>query len=239
MSWVPNRSLRTALAAALLVAGAASAAANVLVVRSSGPSAKSYPPGRSMPDDARIQLGQGDTVIVLANGATRTFRGPGTFTATGPVRSGTGLAAASGNRRARTGAVRNAGIIPRSPTLWHVDVTQSAKVCIADPESVMLWRPDAAETVTLIVTPEGGAARTIEWTAGEATLAWPADLTVADGTEYQLVWTGNDDPTRLTFATLATPPTDIEGVAEALIANDCRTQLDLLVETAPQAQDEG
>lgn len=239
MSWVPNRSSLRAVAAALLLTGAASAAASVLVVRSTGPSAQSYPAGKSLPDEAAIALKSGDTVIVLANGATRTFRGPGTFTATGPVRSGTGLAAASGNRRARTGAVRNAGIVPRSPTLWHVDVTQSGKMCIADPENVMLWRPDAADTVAITVAPAGGAAQEIEWPAGQATLAWPSALAVEEGVEYRVAWAGREEPTRLTFATLDAVPTDISQVAEALIAEDCQTQLDLLVETAPAAQPGG
>ncbi|MDQ4088435.1 MAG: hypothetical protein M3177_10575, partial [Pseudomonadota bacterium] len=80
MSWGPNKlSLTRCAVAALLVAGAASAAANVLVVRSSGPSTKSYPPGRSLPDNARIQLQAGDTVVLLSSAGTRTFRGPGSF----------------------------------------------------------------------------------------------------------------------------------------------------------------
>lgn len=236
MSWVPNRTFARGAIAAILLAGAASAAANVLVVRSSGPSAGNYPPGKSLADNARIALQRGDTLIVLAGGATRTFRGPGTFTATGPVRSGTGLAAAAGNRRARTGAVRNAGIVPRSPTIWHVDVSQSGKVCVADAGNVMLWRPDAAETVTLTVAPASGAAQTVEWPAGQATLAWPAGVAFAEGAEYRVSWTGNDDPARITFAALDPVPTDLTQVAEALIANECQGQLDLLVETAPTAQ---
>ena len=92
LSWDQNSfALRRAAIAALLAATATAAAANVLVVRSSGPSAKSYPAGRSLPDNARINLAQGDMVIVLTGGGTRTFRGPGTFSpncrrARGPAR---------------------------------------------------------------------------------------------------------------------------------------------------------
>lgn len=240
MSWARNRKwLRGATVAAFVIVGTATAAANVLVVRSTGPSARSYPAGKSLPDNAPIALKAGDTLVVLAGGATRTFRGPGTFTATGPVRAGTGLAAAGGTRRARTGAVRNAGIVPRSPTLWHVDATQSAKVCIADPQHVMLWRPDAAATTKVTIEPAGGEPQEVEWPAGQATLDWPTQVAVADGSEYRVIWPGNQDPVRLTFATLDTVPTDLAQVAEALIAHECQAQLDLLVETAPAAQSGG
>ncbi len=232
MSWVPNKaSFGRAALTALLVSAAAPVAADVLVVRATGPSAKSYPAGRSLPDNARIALRPGDTLVVLGSGGTRTFRGPGTFSPSGPVQAGQRLVSANGNRRARIGAVRNAGVVPRSPTLWHVDVSQSATVCVTDPNHVMLWRPTSADTVTLTIAQTDGEAKTVEWPAGQATLAWPG--AVAAGTEYRLQMAGEAAPTRLTFKPLETLPTDLPSVAEALIGNGCQEQLDLLVETAP------
>src|SRR4029450_4662610 len=85
----PNRLKLSRLAlAALLATGAASAAANVLVVRAQGPSAKAYPAGRSLADNAQIQLRAGDSIIVLTPRGTRTFRGPGNFTASGAAPTG-------------------------------------------------------------------------------------------------------------------------------------------------------
>ena len=78
--------------ALLLLTGAASAAANVLVVRSSGSSAKAYPPGRSLPDNARIVLRRGDTLTVLDGNGTRVLRGAGTYSLdqqSGPSQRGT------------------------------------------------------------------------------------------------------------------------------------------------------
>ncbi len=220
--------------AALLLAGAASAAANVLVVRSSGPSAKSYPPGRSLPDNARISLRAGDTIVLLGAGGTRTFRGPGNFNPSQQVRAATRTVQAPDGRRARIGAVRNAGIVPASPTtIWHVDVTQSGTMCLADTANVMLWRPEASAATSVTIAGPGGASRTADWPAGSATLAWPADLPIADGAAYQLRQTGVAVPVQVTFRSLEAVPTDIQGVAEALIRHDCAEQLDLLVATAP------
>ena len=234
MSWGQNKLfLGKAATAALLVTAAASAAANVLVVRSAGPSAKSYPAGRSLGDNARIALRGGDTLVVLDARGTRTFRGPGNFTA-GASPRGARTADASTGRRARIGAVRSAGILPNSPTtIWDIDVSQSGNVCLPGPENVMLWRPDASQATTLSIRGPDGASGEVRWPAGSATAAWPAALRIANGGTYQLRASGTAVPARITVRALGSQPTDIQGVAQALIANECREQLDLLVDTAP------
>jgi hypothetical protein len=207
------------------------AAANVLVIRSAGPSATTYKPGKALPNDARVLLRQGDVVVLLASDSTRTLRGPGNFAlASAAAPSGPQT---SSVRRGRFSALRSAGIIPRSPTLWHVDVSQSGKFCLADKSNVMLWRPSAAEAVTLTVAGAGGPAQTASWPAGQTTLAWPSSIPVTSGTEYQLSWPGNATPTKLTFATLPTVPTDITSVAQSLIEQKCENQLELLIQTVP------
>ena len=236
MSWVPNKpSLSRFALAALLVTGAASAAANVLVVRSSGPSAKNYPPGRSLPDNARIVLQPSDTLVVLARGGTRTFRGPGTFSPGTVAQSGTRSAASSGDRRARIGAVRTAGLVPRGPTIWHVDVSQSGTICLASTTDVMLWRPESTEAATVTITAPGGESQSLQWPAGQATIAWPTALGIANGGEYRFRQPGVAVPTRITFRTLASEPTDLTEVAAALIENQCQEQLDLLVESTEES----
>ena len=70
------------LAGAILVAPVvAHAGAKVVIVKSVGPSAKTYPPGKALPDTASIALRSGDSVTLLGTSASRTLRGPGTFTA--------------------------------------------------------------------------------------------------------------------------------------------------------------
>jgi hypothetical protein len=233
LSWVANKAvLRRGLVAALLLTGAASAAANVLVVRSSGPSARSYPAGRSLPDNARIVLRAGDMVMVLAGGGTRTFRGPGTFS---PASAQTGTRTAqNGTRIARIGAVRSAGIVPRGPTIWHVDVTQSGNFCLAGSSNVMLWRPDASAPTRLTIAGPAGAPRVVQWPAGQPTRAWPRGAAIASGATYSFSQPGVAVPTRITFRILNGPLNDVETVAGALIANGCEGQLDVLVESQPE-----
>lgn len=224
---------KTALASAAAFLIAVPAAANVLVVRSSGPSAKSYPPGHNFPDNAQVTLRPGDVLIVLGGQATRTLRGPGTF----PVSAGaTKVALASAQRRGRFSAMR-AGEVPPVPSVWHLDVSQSGKVCIADTGKLQLWRADAADKVSLTLAPAGGAARTVDWPAGQAVLDWPGDLPVAADASFELSWSGSTDKSKLVFASVGAAPEDEQGLAKALIANGCQNQLDALLETVPAADE--
>jgi hypothetical protein len=233
LSWVPNKTqARRALIGAFLFAGAASAGANVLVVRSSGPSARTYPAGRSLPDNTRFAQRGGDVVTILAGGGTRTFRGPGNFSSTGAVVASRATAQ-NGGRLARVGAVRSAGIVPRGPTIWHVDITQSGNFCLAGTTNVMLWRPDASTPARLSIAGPGGVPRVVQWPAGQPTHAWPRGAAIANGATYSFSQPRVAVPTRITFRILNSPLNDVQGVAEALIANGCEGQLDVLVESQP------
>ncbi|HEX9955059.1 MAG TPA: hypothetical protein VGB48_07590 [Allosphingosinicella sp.] len=222
------RNIARILAAAAAFTAVA-ADANVLVVRSSGPSAKSYPPGHSFPDAAQVSLRPGDVMIVLGGQATRTLRGPGTF----PVSAGaTKVAMASAARRGRFSAMR-AGDVPPAPSVWHLDVSQSGTFCVPDGGKVQLWRADASEKVSLTLAPAGGAARTVEWPAGEDMLDWPKELPVAADAAYQVSSSGSADTSKLVFASVGAAPQDEQGLAQTLIAKGCQNQLDTLLESVP------
>jgi hypothetical protein len=221
----------TAIAFAAAALLACPAAANVLVVRSSGPSAKTYPPGHTLPDNGQVALRSGDVITVLGGQATRTLRGPGTF----PVGGGTKTATANASRRGRFSAMRS-GEVPPLPSVWHIDASQSGTVCVADTGKVQLWRADAGETVSLTLQPSNGAGRTLTWAAGEDVLNWPMDLPVAQEATYELSSTANPDKTKLVFAAVGSAPADEQGLARTLIAKGCQNQLDALLETVP---DEG
>jgi hypothetical protein len=204
-------------------------AAEVLVLRSVGPSAARYRAGQRLPDNTSFTLRPGDAVTVLAGGGTRTFRGPGTYSASGPARAG---GTASAGPRRMTGAVRGSGDAPvvRPDDIWQVDVTQSGRACVAAGQRPTLWRPSADRAVQLTITPPTGAPQTVNWARGQKTLAWPASIQVADNASYQLSWTGATSPTRLTTRTLpAAPRANTEALATAFITNQCRGQLDVLI----------
>jgi hypothetical protein len=214
----------------LLAAGAA--AADIIVVRSTGPSAKSFPPGKRMPESARISLKAGDNLIVLDGRGTRTIRGPGNFTAGAPAIGRVASSGPASQRRARIGAVRGieTGRL-RPPSIWHVDVARSSNVCVADASKVTLWRADPAEAVTLDIGAGSGGSRQLAWQPGSTTLPWPSDLPVADGAEYRLSWKGAAAPTVLRFRTMGERPSGLEDMAQTLIRNRCDAQLDLFIET--------
>lgn len=205
--------------------------ADILVVRSSGPSAKSYPPGRRLPESARLVLRAGDQLIVLDGRGTRVIRGPGAFTAGAPASGRIASAAPAVDRRARIGAVRGleTGAL-RPPSIWHVDVSRSSNVCVADPARVTLWRADPATGETLTIAGPGGRTKRLDWRPGSSTLAWPSDLPVAEGAEYRLSG-GNSAPSTIRFRTLGNRLAGLEDMAQTLIRNRCDAQLDLFIDT--------
>ncbi len=214
-------------AAVVALAVSSASLATVLVVRAAGPSAKVYPPGKALPESAKVQLRPGDSLMLLNTNGARTLRGPGTFAV---ASSGEGLAAAA-NRRARFSAMRG-NDVPLNPSPWNLDITQSGKLCVANAGKLTLWRPQKDDSIKLTIK-GSGAEQTLEWPAGKDTIAWPASLPVTSGAEYQLSQPDSGDTARVTFITLASQPGDTIGTAQSLIANGCENQLDVLVDGSP------
>ena len=221
------RKVFTMTAAAIALAASSASLATVLAVRAAGPSAKVYPPGKALPESAKIQLQPGDSVMLLNTNGARTLRGPGTFTV---AASGEGLAEAA-NRRARVSSMRSSEV-PLNPSPWNLDITQSGKLCVANPSHLTLWRPQKDDEIKLTIR-GGGSEQTLDWPAGKDTMAWPASLPVTTGAEYQLSQPNSGDMARVTFVTLVNPPADSIGTAQSLIANGCDNQLDVLVDGSP------
>jgi len=213
-------------AAAAMLAVPAGLLAAPLVVRSLGPSAKSYPPGRAVGDNVPLVLKAGDVVTVLAPSGARTLRGPGTFKLAG------GGTAPAFNPRSRFGAMRGPEV-PPAPGLFDVDVSRSGNVCLADSGQVLLWRPVSAADATLEVVPAAGAAQKVAWAAGSRMQRWPAALPIADGAEYEVRFADEGEARRLRFKTLAAVGEDPTALAKALIDAGCDAQLDLLIRAAP------
>jgi hypothetical protein len=239
--WVQNSVKARHIAVALLLASSATAAsAAILVVRSTGPSAKNFPPGKSLSENGKITLKANDMLVVLDGRGTRTLRGPGTFAPGAPAQGATRsapaatVASATPQRRARIGAVRGTGLKAgpaRPANIWQIDVTKSSTICLADKSNVTLWRGDATKPVTLTLSRAGGTSDKIQWPAGQATVTWPGGVEIADGADYRLSWPGAATPTTVRFKTLSAKPGGLEDTATALIQNGCDAQLDLLINT--------
>jgi hypothetical protein len=205
--------------------------ADILVVRSVGPSAGSFAPGKRLPETARISLKPGDRLIVLDGRGTRVIRGPGTFTAGVPTPVPLHSGPAS-QRRSRIGAVRTDETAQlRPPSIWHVDVSKSSNVCVANPAKVTLWRADPAKALSLEIDGGSGEAKRIAWQAGSSTLAWPSDLPVTDGAAYRLSRGGGTALVGIRFRTMPATPAGLEDMAQTLIRNRCDAQLDRFIET--------
>jgi len=217
------------LAATSLALISTAGSATVVVVKSLGPSAKAYPPGKTLPENAKITLQGGDVVTVIGPGSAKTLRGPGNFDAHQAT-----LASAAG-QRGRFGALRT-GEIAHNPSIWDVDVTQSGKVCVADAAKLQLWRPESDSGVKVTISSAGGKSQELSWAAGKASTSWPTALPITTGAEYQID-VPDGDKSNVSFVTVPSAPSDMVAAAQLLIENGCQNQLDLLIAGASKAGD--
>lgn len=198
------------------------AVAKAVVVRSLGPSAKAYPPGKALPDTAKISLQQGDSVTVVGGNSARTLRGPGTF----PAAGGAQELAMAASRRGRFGAMR-AGELALNPSPWNIDVTQSGTVC-ATGKTLKIWRPESTAAAKLTISKNGSATH-VDWPAGKSTIDWPAAVPISEGADYQLALAGAAELQIIRFAVLPAIPAEAADAAQALVEHGCQNQLDVLV----------
>jgi hypothetical protein len=213
--------------------------ASTIVVRSNGPSAKSYPPGTKLPDNGTIVLRPGDTVTVLDAHGTRVLRG-GSASAAVPV-AGNGAAtvngiaaliADNGQRQTRTGATRGRNTAPRPTNVWQIDTTRGGTFCVVDARALALWRPvtETGATLTLIRAGDGKAAP-VDFRAGQAVRDWPVDaLAVENGTRVRVTGAAGTEPVSFVLKLLPTVPVTLDETAAVLLAQGCTAQLDLLVD---------
>jgi hypothetical protein len=216
--------------------GAVAAEAAVLVVRSSGPSAKAFPAGKAVPENQTITLKANDVVILLDSRGTRTLRGPGKFSATASASAAatSSLAALTGqnaNRRSRVGAVRRP---PSGATagrnVWQADLGRSGNLCVANPADLGIYRPSSAGAATVTVTDvASGKSAKVSCPDGQRIAAWPAAVPIASGGQYQIA--GGAENVTYTARMIQPVPAGLEGLAQSFIRNDCQAQLDVLIDT--------
>ena len=237
MIWAKKSTLVRGFAAGLVAAAlSGTAIAGPMVVRSTGPSAKAYPAGRQLADNAQLALKAGDSVVLLDARGTRTVSGPGNFSAigtgsrVGAAQTASRILANQGSSERRGGAVRGGvpGTETRSPNLWFVDLSKSGTVCVADPNAVRVWRASTDKPAAVTIA-SAGATGAIALPQGTSVAAWPKSMPVADGAEYSVAVDGKA-PAKIRFVTVPAPAS-LEATASQLIAKGCNAQLDLLIAT--------
>lgn len=230
---------KIATAAALSCALVAAPAIAGVVVKSSGPSAASYPVGKKIDDAGSVTLREGDSLTVLTGTGTRVLRGPGTHRIGERGKSKrTAFAMLTRQRsgaRVRTGAVRGgpgAGAPPVNPNLWNVDVAKAATMCVPAGEAIGFWRPETAGAETLVLGSKSSDFHVhVTFADGEATTALGIEqLPLAQGLSYDLAGPGGVAARRIDFVVMDMVPQDAEELAVALAEKGCMAQLDLLSE---------
>lgn len=247
---VPMRRLGlTAAAAIAIVAFTGTAAAQSMVVRSTGPSAAKYPTGTKLKSTDRLTLVAGDKVVLMQAGKTRTLSGPGTFGATGSIQASQSMGATvtrmlstGPTMRSRGGFSR--GPTPevadlRAPTLWLLDYREGGTFCVANPSTLMLWRPDMTSDQLLKIE-EGDKEETVAIVAGANFRKWPTEaLPVQYGVDYRLSGAGLSKPVVVRFAPMETLPDSAEGSVNMLMAKGCTSQLNRLVDAMSENEATG
>jgi hypothetical protein len=225
--------------AGLMLAG--SALAQSIVVKSTGPSAGTYPQGKKLPANTNVTLRAGDQVTVLDKSGTRVLSGPGTFALNGAVNrdagGGTALAAMmtrGGAPRTRTGAVRGATAAPvvtapvAPENVWQIDVSKGGTYCVADPATLVLWRPLRTEEGVGKLLSQDGSTADVTWRAGSALKVWPsASVPVVDGQTYTFS-SAVGAPVKIRTVLLDPVPTDELEIAGVMADKGCTAQLDIL-----------
>lgn len=220
-------------AAALVTPEAAEAG---VVIKSSGPSAGSFPVGKKVDDQGRITLKAGDSVTILSNGKTRIISGAGThrIAQRGAAKRSTYsiLTRKQASTRSRAGVSRGTegGQTPQRSNIWHVDVSQSGTMCVSDPAAVSMWRPGFGMASTYVVANASSPEHVhVSFASDSMTTPWDAArMPITDGAQYTITGPDGTEPVAITFAVFDSEPVGPEAMAEALIAKGCTGQLDLL-----------
>lgn len=235
----------TAAAALVAMAVTGVAAAQSMVVRSTGPSAAKYPAGTKLKSTDRVTLVAGDKVVLIQGGKTKTLTGAGTFTAGATVVASQSMGQTVTRMMAkrpmatRGGATRGDDQVAsegRAPNLWYLDYRNGGTFCVADPATLMLWRPDMAGTTAVTIT-AGSKTETVGIMELSQFAKWPTEtIPVEYGVDYRLSGGGLANPVTVRFAAVPAMPETPEAASEMLLGKGCTPQLDRLVDAMAEAE---
>ncbi|WP_293703922.1 MULTISPECIES: hypothetical protein [unclassified Sphingopyxis] len=237
----------TAAAAVMAVAVVGTAAAQSMVVRSTGPSAAKYPTGAKLKSTDKLTLVSGDKVVLMQAGKTRTLSGPGTFGASATIQTSQSMSGTVTRMLAKGPTMRSRGgfsrgpndpvpVEARAPNLWLLDYREGGTFCVVDPATLMLWRPNM-EGDTALEIESAGKKTTVAIVDGANFRKWPTDvLPVQYGVDYRLSGGGLAAPVNVRFAALENAPDTVEGSVDMLMAKGCAPQLNRLVDAMSDAE---
>lgn len=236
----------TAAFAAMALTGVA--AAQSMVVRSTGPSAAKYPTGTKFKAGDRLTLVAGDKVVLMQGGKTRTLSGEGTFNANATVvasqsmgQTVTRMIAKRPPTQTRGGASRGKDETPpdetRAPNLWLLDYREGGTFCVADPAALLLWRPNADAATTVTVTGAGASGK-VELAKDSWFRKWPANVPLQYDVDYSFSGGGLAAPVTVRFTPLEALPETPDASYEMLSGKGCSSQVERLVDAMAQAETE-
>ena len=237
-------------AALALMLGAAAVApvalAQAIVVRSTGPSAATYPKGKQLAAGASVTLKAGDVVTVLDKAGSRVLRGAGSFAMDSRVLRDRGIIpllsrSLKSPQAIRAGAVRGGSASPaaQSPlpsSIWIADIDKGGKVCVPTGSELYLWRATNGERrFTWLGEADGGGTVRLFWPPRTSAIAWPiSTLPLIAGRSYR----SNDDGVADKWVDLQVVPLapeaipqDADALAALLFENGCGVQFELLANT--------
>ena len=198
--------------------------------KSLGPSAKAYPPGKTLPPSAKITLQGGDIVTVL-----------GPSRAQDPARSRQfRRRARSASRRRPASAAASARCAPPKSRTTRASGTstspRAARCASSMPRSCSCGgRTATAPARSRSARPTGKARSSAGQPASRSPPGRPRCRSQT-ALQYQIEWRETGDKSSLDVVTVGRFRPTSSGTAKVLIENGCQNQLDLLVSSASKAK---
>jgi len=185
------RHLVVLCAGLVTLTGGAALSADLVVIDARG---LPFQPGQVIDDTKPLVLKEGQRVTLISvNGNTLKLRGP-YDQAPGAGEGGTGaglsdaLAALITQKQSRTsdvGVVRAGSAAAKLPEPWVLDVSRPGNLCVRDGDPLVFWRPSAATTAALTVSPLDKSWKiAATWASGADRLVIPPNLPIQSRATY-------------------------------------------------------